>query len=429
MFRASTLTIERLGQRGEGIAVNDNAAVFVPYTVPGDVIEAELDGTQGKLIKILRPSPDRIAAFCTYFTACGGCAVQTLAPAPYAQWKRDLISAALTHQRVEATVAPLIDAHGEGRRRVTFHTRIRRDALERTTIEVGFMRARAHDIIDIEACPILAPALDGAAHIARRIAQLLAQTGKPLDISLTESLEGLDVDIRGVGKLSPPLRQQMVELAQHINLARLSNHGEVIVENRPPRLRMGKAILIPPPGAFLQATEMGETVLADLVRTAIGKSSLVADLFAGVGTFTLRLAEIARVHAVDTDAAMVNALSRAAHNTPGLKTITAQARDLFRRPLAVAELKDYDAVVFDPPRAGAETQAKALAQSDVPVVVAVSCNVQTFARDASILIEGGYTLGTVTPVDQFRHSPHVEVVATFRKQPSRAAKRKRSILG
>ncbi|HEV2574829.1 MAG TPA: class I SAM-dependent RNA methyltransferase [Beijerinckiaceae bacterium] len=429
MFRSSTLTIERLGQRGEGIAVNDNAQVFVPFTVPGDVVEAELDGSQGRLVRVIKPSPERIEAFCTYFTACGGCAVQTLAPAPYAQWKADLVRAALTHQRVEAEVAPLVDAHGEGRRRVTFHARIKRDALERATIEVGFMRARAHDIVDIDVCPILTPALASAPRVARRIAQLLAQTGKPLDILLTTSLEGLDVDIRGVGKLAPALRQQMVELAQTIDLARLSNHGEVIVENRPPRLQMGRALLTPPPGAFLQATEAGETVLSDLVKHAIGKSDRVADLFAGVGTFSLRLAEIARVHAVEGDAAMVNALTRAAHTATGLKAVTAQTRDLFRRPLPPTELKDFDAVVFDPPRAGAEAQAKALAQSDVPIVVAVSCNAQTFARDASLLIAGGYEIGTVTPVDQFRHSAHVEVVAAFRKRAARGAKRKRSLLG
>lgn len=428
MFRASTLTIDRLGQRGEGIAVHDHTQVFVPFAVPGDVIEAELDGAQGRLIDVVKPSPDRIAAFCTYFTACGGCAVQTLAPAPYAHWKADLVRQALAHQKVRATVAPLVDAHGEGRRRVTFHARTKRDALERTTIEVGFMRARAHDIVDIDACPILAPSLGTAPRVARRIAQLLAQTGKPLDILLTASLEGLDVDIRGVGKLSPALRQQMVELAQEIDLARLSNHGEVIVESRPPRLRMGKALVTPPSGAFLQATEAGETVLTDLVRQALGKSGYVADLFAGVGTFTLRLAEQTRVHAVEGDAAMVGALTRAAHNTTGLKAVTAEVRDLFRRPLAAAELKDFDAVVFDPPRAGAETQARALAQSDVPTVIAVSCNAQTFARDASLLIAGGYAIGDVTPVDQFRHSPHVEMVATFRKQ-ARSGKRKRSLLG
>ena len=424
MLQTRMLRIDRLGQRGEGVAQDEAGAIFVPYGLPGDLLRAEVEGERGRIVEIVEPARERIAPFCGYFGDCGGCAVQALAPQPYEEWKRGLVIAALAHARVEARVLPLSDAHGAGRRRATFHARIRHDGLNRQTIDVGFMRARAHDIVNIDRCPILAPGLAGAPAIARRLAQTLAQTGRPLDILATTTLAGVDVDVRGVGKLDGRLRQQLVVLAGELDLARLSNHGETLVEIRPPLLQMGRAELSPPPGAFLQATDAGERTLAGLVTAATGGKSHIADLFAGVGTFSLRLAEHAQVLAVESDAAMLAALARAAHRATGLKTVTTQARDLVRRPLSPVELKDFDAVVFDPPRAGAETQVRALAASHVPLVVAVSCNAQTFVRDARILIDGGYAMGDVTPVDQFRHSPHVEMVASFRKQPLQRAKRR-----
>jgi 23S rRNA (uracil1939-C5)-methyltransferase len=429
MFQIQTLRIDKLGQRGEGIAHDGAGPVFVPYGLPGDLLRAEVDGERGQIVEIVEPGPGRIEPFCEYFGDCGGCAVQALAPQPYAEWKRDLVVSALMHAKVDAQVLPLVDAHGEGRRRATFHARIRHDGLNRQTIDLGFMRARAHDIVNIDQCPILAPGLSSAPAVARRLAQTLAQTGKPLDILITTTMSGLDVDVRGVGKLDGRLRQQLVVLAGELDLARLSNHGETLVEIRPPMLQMGRAALSPPPGAFLQATEKGEQTLADLVLAAVDGKAQVADLFAGVGTFTLRLAERSKVLAVESDAGMMGALARAAHRATGLKQVTTQTRDLVRRPLSPVELKDFDAVVFDPPRAGADIQARAFAATHVPLIVAVSCNAQTFARDARILIEGGYVIGDVIPVDQFRHSPHVEMVATFRKQPLQRAKRKGRLLG
>lgn len=418
------LTIERLGQRGEGIARGENGLLFVPYTVPGDVIAAEVDGERARLGEVLTPGPDRIAAFCPHFTICGGCAVQTLAAPAYQDWKRGLVVAALEHARVTADVGALVDAHGEGRRRATFHARFTRHGSGRMDAIVGFMQARQHTIIEIDDCPILAPSMRNALSVARGIAMELAEVGKPLDILVTATIEGLDVDFRGSGPLEPALRQRLVEAAARLDLSRLSNHGDVIIERRIPLLQMGAARVSPPPGAFLQATEAGEEALGRLVLEAVGKARKVADLFAGVGTFTLRLAAGAEVLALESDAASVQALARAAH-MPGLRTVNAQARDLFRRPLAGVELEPFEAVVFDPPRAGAEVQAKALAASNVPTVVGVSCSAQTFARDAKILVDGGYALESVAPVDQFRHSPHVEIVGVFRKQAPKGRKRGR----
>jgi 23S rRNA (uracil1939-C5)-methyltransferase len=422
------LKIERLGQRGEGVAQGRDATVFVPYALPGDEIMADVDGERGTLAEIVSPSLERIEPFCAYYSVCGGCAVQALQDNAYHAWKRGLVAAALSHAGVTADVETLQDAHGEGRRRATFHARIFRDGLNRPSVRSGFMRARAHEIVDIEACPILAPAMENAPAAARAIGIALQSLDKPLDITLTATMEGLDADFRGTGKINEELQQALVKVAARLDLARISNHGEIVIERRAPKLRMGRALLTPPPGAFLQATQAGEDALAAIVTGYIErhakKARHVADLFAGVGTFSMRLAERASVHAVESEMSALTALTTAARNERSLKDITTETRDLFRRPLAADELKTFDAVVIDPPRAGADAQMRELAKSAVPLVVSVSCNAQTFARDARILIDGGYTMGPVTPVDQFRHSPHVEMIAGFTKAPKPAAKRR-----
>lgn len=423
------LDIERLGQRGEGVARTARGLVFTPYALPGDTARVEVDGERGRLLEVVKPSPDRVAPFCKHYGECGGCAVQALAFEQYAAWKRGLVVEALAHARIDAQVGPLVDAHGQGRRRATFHARVTRDALGRPTIEVGFMRARAHAIVDIDACPILSPQMAAAPRAAHAIALALVGLNKPLDILVTATDTGLDVDFRGTGEIDAPHVRKLVAEAERLDLARLSNHGSVVIERRAPQLAMGRAIIAPPPGAFLQATRAGEETLARLAAGAAAGARRVADLFAGLGTFALRLAETAQVHAVEADKGALAALSRAAgHASPALKPVSVEARDLFRRPMAASELGAFEAVVFDPPRAGAEAQAHELARSAVPLVVGVSCNPQTFARDARILLDGGYGLDGVTPVDQFRHSPHVELVAVFRGAKPKG-RRKGRLLG
>jgi 23S rRNA (uracil1939-C5)-methyltransferase len=238
---------------------------------------------------------------------------------------------------------------------------------------------------------------------------------KPLDIHVTATDSGMDVDVRGSGPLSTKLTTTIAKLAEQHRLARITPHGELVLQREPPTLKIGRANVALPPGAFLQATAQGEAALSTLVLAHVGKAKRVADLFSGLGTFALRLAEEARVTAVDGEGMGIKALERAAQMTSGLKGVTAQTRDLFRSPIMASELKAFDAVVFDPPRQGAERQAQELALSKVPLVVAVSCDATTFTRDARILIDGGYKLVTVTPVDQFRYSYHVELVAKFEK--------------
>jgi 23S rRNA (uracil1939-C5)-methyltransferase len=305
----------------------------------------------------------------------------------------------------------LIDAHGDGRRRATFHAR----RGTHDVLEVGFSAARAHRVIAIDRCPILAKSLDGALPAAWAIAEALQPKKKPLDIAATATDAGLDIDVRGSGPLTAPLTAALARVAAAHNLARLTRHSELVVQHRAPTLRIGAATVPLPAAAFLQATAEGEAALARLVVSACAGATKIADLFCGIGPFALRLAESARVLAVDNDAAALSALKRAAASTSGLKPVEVQERDLFKDPLLASELRRFDAVVFDPPRQGAQAQARALAASGVPLVVAVSCNAGTFARDAAELVHGGYRLAEATPVDQFRYSEHVEIVARLER--------------
>jgi 23S rRNA (uracil1939-C5)-methyltransferase len=400
-----------MGHRGDGIADTATEPVYVPYTLPGEEVTVEpvpKHPDRRHLVRVENPSPERIAPICPHFGICGGCAVQHWAWDRYRVWKRDLVVTALAQAGLAAEVDDLVDAHGEGRRRAVFHAR----RGTRDILEVGFATLRSHEIVGIDRCPVLAPGMVGAIEAAWAIAEVLKPVRKPLDIHATATDAGLDVDVRGSGPLTAAHGLALARLGETHRLARITRHGELIVQRAAPTLRIGRAILALPPGAFLQATEEGEAALARLVTAHIGDAKRVADLFAGVGPFALRLAETARVTAVDSDEPALAALKRAA-SAPGLKPIATETRDLFRRPLAPTELKGFDAVVFDPPRQGSQAQAHALAQGRVPVIAGVSCNPATFARDARILVDGGYRLTHVTPVDQFRYTPHIELVARF----------------
>jgi 23S rRNA (uracil1939-C5)-methyltransferase len=412
---AEQVTIAGLGARADGVAEGASGPVYVPKTLPGESVTIERDGQRGHLLSVDESSPERVEPFCPYFDRCGGCATQHMRHGFYQAWKHEAVVRALRHGGIDHPVEALVDAHGEGRRRLTLHARYPDRAAH-----VGYMAARSHQIVEIEHCPIAEPALlRQAPTVARALGQLLARARKPLDIQITASESGLDVDLRGHGKLDDRERLRLTELAADLDLARLSLHGEVLVERRAPVVVMGRAAVVPPPGSFLQATRLGEEILAGLAVEACAAAKRVADLFAGCGPFALRLAERAEVHAAETDRGSVAALDKAARFTTGLRRVTAESRDLFRRPLLPTELDAFDAVVIDPPRAGAEAQAKQLAQSQVPLVVSVSCDAGTFARDAAILLAAGYRLERVVPVDQFKHSPHVELVGILRRDRTR----------
>lgn len=406
------LRIDHVGHRGDGVAGTADGAVFVPYTLPGEIVDTKAVAghpDRRHFLRVIHASAERIAPFCSHFGLCGGCAIQHWQDAPYRKWKRNLVINALSQAGIAADVADLIDAHGEGRRRAVLHARQHTHDI----LEVGFSAARAHRIIAIDRCPVLAPGLEGAIDAAWAIADILKPERKPLDIQVTATENGLDIDVRGSGPLNTTRTAQLARLPGRV--ARITRHGEMVMQHAPPVIRMGRAQIVLPPGSFLQATALGETTLAQLVVAHAGKAKSIADLFCGVGPFALRLAERARVTAADSDTNATAALTRAAQATAGLKAVEVLKRDLFRRPMSAQELNRFDVVVFDPPRQGAEAQAHEIAKSKVPVAIAVSCNPATFARDAKILIAGGYRLGAVTPVDQFKHSAHVEIVARFEK--------------
>jgi 23S rRNA (uracil1939-C5)-methyltransferase len=409
------LLIDHVGHLGDGVALIEGRSLFVPYTLGGEMVEVTAASghheDRRQLVRIEQASPDRIEPLCPYFGTCGGCAIQHWETERYRIWKHDLVTTTLAQAKIDCEIASLIDAHGKGRRRITLHAR----KGSHDVLKVGFAAAQSHDVIPIDRCPILDPGLGGALEAAWALAEPLIGIGKPLDIQITATDGGLDVDIRGSGPLPASAIAALSQIAAKHNVARLTRHGELVLMRQAPGVTMGKARVILPPGSFLQATVAGEETLAALVSQHCGRAKHIADLFCGVGPFALRLAEKSRVSAYDSDAGAIASLQKAAASTPGLKPVKAETRDLFRRPLVTEELRNFDAVVFDPPRQGAQAQAERLAASKVPAVIAVSCNAATFARDARILIDGGYKIEGVTPVDQFRHTPHVELVARFKR--------------
>jgi 23S rRNA (uracil1939-C5)-methyltransferase len=411
------LTIVALDPHGQGVAAN---GTVVPGALPGERMLVRIAGKQAEIIEALSAAPERAEPICPWYGRCGGCAAQHMSDRLYRQWKRGLVVEALRREGVAAEIGELVDAHGAGRRRATFHARFPHGQPD----EIGFMRARSHDIIAIDDCPLFSPGMAGAIGAARALSGDLRGLMKPLDIGVTATLDWLDVDLRGPGPLERAEAQKLVRTADALDLARVSNHGEVVIERRPPRVAFGEALVKLPPGGFLQATDAGETLLADFAERAFSDSKRVADLFCGAGAFALRLARRRDVFAADADAAAIAALSRAAATTPGLRKLTAETRDLFRRPLRPEELAAFDAALIDPPRAGALEQSRALAASSLPLVVSISCNAATFARDARILIEGGFRIEAVTPLDQFRFSPHVEIAAVFRRPRPKARARR-----
>jgi 23S rRNA (uracil1939-C5)-methyltransferase len=408
------LTVTGVGHLGDGLVDSPQGPLYVAYALPGETVDVGPEpghADRRQLLRVETPSADRLAPICPHFGLCGGCALQHWDAEAYRTWKRELVVTALEQADLAAPVDALIDAHGAGRRRVVLHARRGAGG----AMAVGFAARRAHHLVAIEKCPVLAPPMRGALAAARAIACVLDSAGKPLDIHITAANEGLDVDVRGSGPLRPAQSAALARIAVERGLARLTRHGEIVVQPLSPTVTIGRANVPLPPATFLQPTEAGEAALAALVSENAGAARHIVDLFCGIGPFALRLAERARLTAADLSQPAVSALARAAASTPRLKPVETAVRDLFRRPFAPSELARYDAAVFDPPRQGAQMQAQALAASRVPLVIAVSCSPATFARDARILVDAGYRLRRVTPVDQFRYSPHVEIVARLER--------------
>jgi 23S rRNA (uracil1939-C5)-methyltransferase len=352
---------------------------------------------------------------CRHFGVCGGCTLQNLSPEDYRARKRDGVVSALARAGLgDVIVAEPVMAPQQSRRRAVFKLAKHKDA-----VEVGFHAAKSHDIVDMTECLVLTPALFALAQNTRLALAPVLNEGEKAELHVTETDTGLDLAFRSPRKLTPALTGELARAFAGKNIARIIFNKDVVMENAAPAITLAGAKVTLPPHAFLQATKEGEAALQSHVIALTKGAKHIADLFAGLGTFTFALARQARIHAVEQDCDALAALAAAAKNTPGLKPITTEKRDLFKQPLTVPELKAFDAVLLDPPRAGAEAQIRALAASSIARIAYVSCDAASFARDAAILAQAGFVLGPVTPIDQFLYSGHIELVAGFERKTRR----------
>jgi 23S rRNA (uracil1939-C5)-methyltransferase len=420
--RQAEVTIEALGGRGDGVARLDGRPVFVPLTVPGDEVRLRVTGEKAggfkaEVIELLAPGPGRVAPPCPHYGPCGGCALQHLDPARTAAWKREQVVQALARRGLrDAPVRPLIAVAPGTRRRVTLAA-----VRSRSEILLGFHERASHKVVDVTGCLLLTPGLLSLLPVLREGLDAVLQAKQSAQLVLSETETGADLLLRTRHDLDLAARQALAVLAETADLARISWAGpdgaaEPIALRRPPRVTFGGVAVEPPPGGFLQPSAEGEAALTRLVLEHLPETAArVLELYAGCGSFSFPLAERARVHAVEGDQAALDALWAAARRAGLAGRVSAEARDLARQPLEPSELAGFDCAVFDPPRAGAREQAERIARSDLPAAVAVSCNPNTFARDARILVDGGFALAEVTPLDQFPWSGHVELVAGFKR--------------
>ena len=402
--------IDHVGAQGDGVATGP---LFVPFALPGERVRVAAVGDRAELLEVLSPSPDRIAPVSPQYGLCGGCALQHWSREPYLAWKAEQVRMALARERLETEILPPWSAQPGTRRRLALHAR-----RGPRGVRLGFKQRRSWDLVEITDCPIADPRLVAALPALRRLAEPFLEHPKSAPtLHVTLAQTGIDVDVTGVesksGGLSVDARMRAASRAAEADLARVTLAGEMVFQSRAPLIRFGAATVALPPGGFLQAVAAAEEVMAAFAVEACAGAKTVADLFCGAGAFTFRLAEHASVRAADSDAQAIAALKAGQGTAAGLKGVVAEARDLFRRPVLAQELKGVDAVVFDPPRAGAIEQAAQVADSRVSRVVGISCNPTTFARDARRLVDGGFVLQRVLPVDQFLWSPHIELVASF----------------
>jgi len=405
--------IEQVGGEGDGVAPGP---VFVPFALPGETVLAVGGGERRELVEVLTVSPQRTEPPCPHFFACGGCALQHWAHEPYLAWKVARLAGTLGKERLETEILPAYAEAPGARRRVALHAR----RGSREAARLGYKIRKSWDLVDIAVCPIADSRIQAAIPQLKRLAAPLFEHPKSAPtLHVTATDTGLDVDISGVerrsGGLSADARMVLAARAAEAGFARVTLDGEMAYGERTPEVQLGPARVRLPPGAFLQATPGAEAAMAAFVAESAAGATRIADLYCGVGTFTFRLAEVAPVQAADFAADSVQALLAALATAPGLKGVSAEARDLVRRPVLAEELKKVDVAVFDPPRAGAAEQTTELARSKVARVVAVSCNPATFVRDARRLVDAGFRLERLLPVDQFLWSPHIELCAVFQR--------------
>ena len=409
------IEITALGLAGDGIGHLEGRAVFVPYAAPGDRLLVRLEddaegGWRGRILRRLQDRAERAEPPCPHFADCGGCSLQHLAPAAYRRWKHGLVEEALARRGVETAIAPLLVLPPGGRRRAVLAAEAGSEG-----ITLGFNAAGSSRIVDLTTCLLLTPRLQAFLAPLRRALTPVLKRRERADAMVTETETGIDLWLQQRRQPAEAGRSSLIDLAEAHDLARISlgAAAELLLQHRPPRMLFGKTGVALPPGAFLQPSAHGQAALTRAVTAVLKGRKRIADLYAGCGTFTFALAEGAKVHSVEVDPSAQEALATAARGLDG--RVTAERRDLARSPLTPAELERFDAVLLDPPRAGAKAQAAAIAASRLDLVAYVSCDPGSFARDARLLIDGGFRLERVLPVDQFPWAAHLELVGVYRR--------------
>ncbi|MCP4070355.1 MAG: class I SAM-dependent RNA methyltransferase [Hyphomicrobiales bacterium] len=405
------LTIDALGHQGDGLVQTSDGRIFIPFALAGELVEVTNSSARRDLVNVVEPSSDRVEPICRHFGTCGGCQVQHLANEPYLAWKKKLVEDALISQNINAKVEPVVSFSNDRRRRVVFsatHTS--------TGILLGFTQKSTHHITDISECPVIRRSIASQLETIRKAIRPILPARGITSICVVDCDNGLDIHLEAQGKLGEKARQSAIRIALEGDIARLSYGGEVLIETRRPELTMGLANVGMPPGSFIQAVASAETRMAAMVCDHLKSCKQVADLYCGIGTFAFRLAENSTILACENNQLALDALDEAWRATGGkLKLVRTEKRDLSLRPVMVEELKKIQGVVFDPPRAGARAQVQQLARSKVKKIAAVSCNPVSLAQDLGVLINGGFKIVSVTPIDQFVFTPHVEVVALLQR--------------
>ena len=396
--------VERLTQAGLGQLADGK---LLERVLPGEEVEPQADGTA----RIVTPVADRVKPPCRHFKSCGGCAMQHAADDFVADWKKTIVERAMTARDLPFPFRTLHTSPAQSRRRARLSgKRTKKGAM------VGFHAKGSDALIEVPDCQLLLPSILAGFPALEALTVIAASRKSEINLTVTDTLGGLDVFVETERELNGQLRIELAGLAEAHNLARLAWNDDVVVTRKVPDQVFGKANVAPPAGAFLQATREGEQALVNAVMETVAGAKRVVDLFSGAGTFSMSLAELAEVHAVESDDEMLETLDRGWRHAKGLKTITTETRDLYRRPLEPDELNRFDLALLDPPRAGADAQIATLCASELRAVTMVSCNPITFARDAAALIAAGFTLQWLDIVDQFRWSPHVELVGNFTRK-------------
>ncbi|MEM7171759.1 MAG: class I SAM-dependent RNA methyltransferase [Pseudomonadota bacterium] len=429
--RQMEVTVRALGARGDGLAECEGRPLYLPQTLAGDRVLAQVTGKRGsgfkgKVVELLAEGPGRVEAPCPHFGPCGGCSVQHLKTSLYEEWKTNLLKAALARNGLEGVaISPLAVVPAQSRRRAVLAAHKRG-----STLSLGFHQRESHEVVDLSACQVLTPGLMALLAPLRPVLEAVLETAPPCgqsaDVYLLESDGGLDLLLTSRAPLTLAGREALAAFAEARDVARISwacpgEEPEPVVLRREPKLAFSGIDVVPAPGGFLQPTLAGQTLLIkEALKGLSQRASRALDLFSGCGTFTFALARAVhglQVHAVEGNEPALAALWQAARRADLAGRVTVERRDLAREPLLAHELEDKDVVLFDPPRVGAKEQAAELAKSPVPHVIAVSCNPATFARDAKVLVDGGYHLARVLPVDQFPWTGHLEMVGHFRRGP------------